>query len=190
MGRIALIGLIAAVLALSQGAFAANAAATDEYQQSSKLLGQQKYTQALQHIDRFIAAHPEDARGRFLKGVILSEDNRRADAIKVFTDLTHDYPGLAEPYNNLAVLYAGQGEYDKARQLLDRAIRINPRYATALENLGDVYARMADDAYTNALQIDGKNSTTRAKLALIKQLLSTGTGKAATETAPAHGAGR
>lgn len=190
MGRIALIGLIAAVVTLSPGTFAAAASAADDYQQSSALLKQGQYAQALQHIDHFLANRPKDARGRFLKGVILTEDNRKPEAIRVFTDLTHDYPELPEPYNNLAVIYAGQGDYDKARQLLDRAIDIKPQYATALENLGDVYARMASDAYTRALQTDSANSTTRAKLALIRQLLSAAPGKAAAKTAPKAGAGR
>lgn len=190
MGRIGLIGLIAAILALSPGAFAAQAATADDYQQSSALLKQGKYAQALQRIDHFLVTHPKDARGRFLKGVILTEDNRKAEAIRVFTDLTHDYPELPEPYNNLAVIYAGQGDYDKARRLLDRAIDIKPQYATALENLGDVYARMAADAYTRALQTDSTNGTTRAKLTLIRQLLSAAPGKAATKTAPKAGTGR
>ena len=32
--------------------------------------------------------------------------------------LTKDYPDLPEPYNNLAVIYASQGQYDKARGAL------------------------------------------------------------------------
>jgi tetratricopeptide (TPR) repeat protein len=40
----------------------------------------------------------------------------------VFTKLTDDYPELPEPYNNLAVLYAAAGQYDKARAALEMAI--------------------------------------------------------------------
>src|SRR6266478_4423624 len=94
-----------------------------------------------------IADNPRDARARFLKGLILTEQNKPNDAIKVFTALTDDYPELPEPYNNLAVLYASQGQYDKARKSLEMAIRTHPSYAIAHENLGDVYAKMASEAY-------------------------------------------
>ena len=78
-----------------------------------------------------------------MKGLILTEQGKPADAIKIFTGLTEDYPELPEPYNNLAVLYASQGQYDKARTALEMSIRTHPSYATAHENLGDIYAKMA-----------------------------------------------
>ena len=123
---------------------------------------------------RYLATSPKDARGRFLKGIILTEQNKPNDAIKVFTELTQDYPELPEPYNNLAVLYASQGQYDKARTALEMAIRTHPSYATAHENLGDIYAKMASQAYDKALQLDKSNTTAQTKLNLIKDLFSAG----------------
>jgi hypothetical protein len=90
----------------------------------------------------------------------------------VFTKLTEDYPELPEPYNNLAVIYAQQKQYDKAKQALEMAIRTHPSYATAHENLGDIYARLASQAYDKALQIDSSNSSAQNKLALIRDLMS------------------
>jgi tetratricopeptide (TPR) repeat protein len=86
--------------------------------------------------------------------------------------LTEDYPELPEPYNNLAVLYASQGQYDKAKQSLEMAIRTHPSYATAHENLGDIYAKMASQAYDRALQLDRSNATTQTKLAMIQDLFA------------------
>ena len=80
-------------------------------------------------------------------------------------------PELSEPYNNLAVIYAGQGQLDKARAALEMAIRTNPDYATAHENLGDVYARLASRAYGKALQLDSANASLLPKMALIHELL-------------------
>jgi tetratricopeptide (TPR) repeat protein len=91
----------------------------------------------------------------------------------VFSKLTEDYPELPEPYNNLAVIYAQQKQYDKAKQALEMAIRTHPSYATAHENLGDIYARLASQAYDKALQIDSSNSSAQNKLALIRDLMST-----------------
>ncbi|MDP3708456.1 MAG: hypothetical protein Q8R56_10270, partial [Polaromonas sp.] len=55
---------------------------------------------------------------------------------------------------------------------LEMAIRTNPSYATAHENLGDVYARLASQAYSKALQLDSGNTGVQPKLALIRQLLT------------------
>lgn len=136
------------------------------------LVRQGNLTQATERLDAFLAGQPKDARGRFLRGLILTAQERPADAIRVFLALTDDYPELPEPYNNLAVLYAAQGQLDRARQLLESAIRAHPSYATAHENLGDVYARMASDAYHRALQFDPSSATMKTKLTLIRELLS------------------
>ena len=109
--------------------------------------------EALKRIDAVLSRQPADVQMRFMKGVMLSE-TRPAEAIAIFTRLTQDYPKLPEPYNNLAVLYAAAGQYDKAKVALDKAIRTSPAYATAFENLGDVHARLASQAYDKALQID------------------------------------
>jgi tetratricopeptide (TPR) repeat protein len=109
---------------------------------------------------------------RFLKGVIQRDSGKATDAIATFTRLTEDFPELPEPYNNLAVLYAGQSQFDKARTALEMAIRTNPSYATAHENLGDVYAKLASQAYNKALQLDASNSGVPPKLALIRELFS------------------
>src|SRR5690606_20562402 len=115
---------------------------------------------------------PKDARGRFLRGLILAEQSRYDEAIRAFSDLTRDYPELPEPYNNLAVLYASRGRYDEARQALEMAIRTHPSYATAHENLGDIYAKMASQAYDKALALDRRNTTAQTKLNLIRDLFS------------------
>jgi tetratricopeptide (TPR) repeat protein len=49
----------------------------------------------------------------------------------------------AEPYNNLAVLRAAQGQLDEARVALEAALRADPAHREARENLGDLYVRLA-----------------------------------------------
>ena len=182
MSRIPLLALGAALLLVSQmqAGFAANS-----YEDASKLFKQGNYAGALEKVETVITANPRDARARFLKGLILTEQSKPADAIKVFTSLTDDYPELPEPYNNLAVLYASQGQYDKARKSLEMAIRTHPSYAIAHENLGDVYAKMASEAYDKALQLDRSNAAAQTKLAMIKDLFSGSVvpGKGSPETA-------
>jgi Flp pilus assembly protein TadD/ketosteroid isomerase-like protein len=145
----------------------------DALQDISKQIKQGQHAQALEQVDKYLAGKPKDAQGRFLKGIVLTEMNKPNEAIVVFTKLTEDYPELPEPYNNLAVIYAQQKQYDKAKQALEMAIRTHPSYATAHENLGDIYARLASQAYDKALQIDSSNSSAQNKLALIRDLMST-----------------
>lgn len=149
-----------------------NAAFGDELKDISQLVGQGQHAQALDKVNTYLAAHPKDVSAQFLKGVILAEQNKSAEAIKIFTAITEKHPELPEPYNNLAVMYAAQGQYDKARQALEKAIRTHPSYATAHENLGDIYAKMASDAYDKALQIDRSNSRAQTKLSMVKELFS------------------
>ncbi len=137
-----------------------------------RLMKQGQNPQALEKVDAYIATKPKDAQGRFLKGLILTEMGRTAEAITTFTRLTEDFPELPEPYNNLAVLYAQQKQYDKARTALEMAIRTHPSYSIAHENLGDVYAKLASQAYDKALQLDSSNKATQNKLSMIKDLIS------------------
>lgn len=157
----------------------------DNLPEVQRLIKQGQYPQALEKVDAYLSSRPKDAQGRFLKGLIYTEMNKPADAISVFTKLSEDYPELPEPYNNLAVLYAQQKQYDKARTALEMAIRTHPSYAIAYENLGDVYAKLASQAYDKALQLDNSNSTTQNKLALIRDLITTsGKGNVKPQPAP------
>ena len=159
----------------------------DELSDIDGLVNKGSYAQALDKVGTFLTNRPKDPQGRFLKGIILTELNKPIEAIQVFTGLTEDYPQLPEPYNNLAVLYASQGQYDKARVALELAIHTHPSYATAHENHGDIYAKLASRAYDKALQLDKSNAGALNKLALIKDLFG-GKGRtmmAKAETTPA-----
>src|SRR5687767_1179067 len=143
----------------------------DDVQEAAKLLKAGQHKQALERVNKALAAKPRDAQARFLKGLIFTEQGKTKDAIEIFTQLTRDHPELPEPYNNLAVIYASQGQYDKARVALEQSIRTHPSYATAYENLGDVYAKLASQAYDKALQIDSSNAAAKNKLSLVRDLV-------------------
>ena len=154
------------------GSLCATAAFADEYADVNRLVRAGQLTEALTKADQYLVGKPRDPQMRFIKGVIQTEAGKPADAIGTFTKITEDYPELPEPYNNLAVLYASQSQFDKARAALEMAIRTNPSYATAHENLGDVYAKLASQAYSKALQLDGGNTGVQPKLALIRTLFT------------------
>lgn len=156
---------------LLAAAFCMSAAHADDYADVNRLINAGQLTQALTQADAYLAASPKDPQMRFLKGVAQTQAGKPEEAIALFTQITADYPELPEPYNNLAVLYARQGQLDKARAALEMAIRNNPAYAIAHENLGDVYAQLASQSYNRALKLDTGNPSVRPKLALMRQLL-------------------
>ncbi|MGA7179951.1 MAG: tetratricopeptide repeat protein [Thiobacillaceae bacterium] len=162
---------LASVIAFSV-AFGVAIASPNDVQDINQLFRKGDLSEALNRANQYLLKNPKDAQARFLKGLILADQNKSADAIQVFTGLTEDYPELPEPYNNLAVLYAAQGKYEAARNALEMAIRTHPSYATAHENLGDLYAKMASMAYDKALQLDTSNTSAQTKLALIKDLMT------------------
>ncbi|NKF21041.1 L,D-transpeptidase Cds6 family protein [Solimonas marina] len=157
---------VAGSFLLSGAAFAATSVAQD----AQALIDSGKPDAALTELNEHLKTNPQDAEARFTKGIALVKLNRSQDAIRVFADLTRDYPQLPEPYNNLAVLYAAQGDYEKARDALQAAIAKHPGYATAHENLGDIYAALATAAYSKAASLDTANQAVRRKLAVLNQL--------------------
>ena len=141
----------------------------DEVTDAQSLLKRGETARALQRIEARVAAKPQDAQARFLQGVILTELKRSDDAKAVFRQLTIEFPQLPEPYNNLAVLYAASGHFEEARQALEAAIRANPKYGVAYENLGDIYAQLASNAYDKAAAIS-PNASLNSKLRLAREL--------------------
>src|SRR5512133_96254 len=142
-------------------------AAGDETVEISRLVQSGQLADAMKRVDDGLAQKPADARLRFSKGIILAQQNKPTEAIAVLLKLTEDFPDLPEPYNNLAVLYAANGQYESARIALDKAIANNPGYGMAHENLGDVYAELASQAYEKAAKLDGSVGA-KAKVAAIR----------------------
>lgn len=152
-------------------AIAAMPARADELAEATRLQSAGEFASALDRVDAGLAKRPKDTRLRFLKGVLLADLKRNDEALSEFQRLTEDYPELAEPYNNIAALHAAAGRFEKAREALEAALRANPSYATAHENLGDVYATLASQAYARAAQLAPGNRSVPPKLALLRDLL-------------------
>lgn len=165
---LALLSLFALVaLALPLGA----AFAFDDYAPVSRLLRAGQPTQALAQADSYLATRPNDPQMRFLRAQALSDAGRPADAMAAYVEITQVYPELPEPHNNLAVLYARQNQLEAARASLEAAIRANPAYATAHENLGDIQLRLAAQSWARAREIQPGLASVPPKLAAARQLI-------------------
>jgi tetratricopeptide (TPR) repeat protein len=102
------------------------------------------------------AANPPaagDVAARFGHASALAGVGRNDEAIAAFEALVADFPALPEPYNNLAALYAHAGDFEKARQVLERAMHTSSSYAAIYENLSAVYVEMARSSYVKALRM-------------------------------------
>jgi len=157
------------IIILSSVLVTSVAAGNEEIQ---RMIQQESFQKALVLAEEQLAINPDDIQTLFLKGLILARMDRLKESAAVFVRLTEEHPELPEPYNNLAVIYAASGEYDKAEEALRQAINTHPSYATAHENLGDIYAKMASQAYNNALKLDSNNQETKEKLSMITELIS------------------
>jgi hypothetical protein len=162
------LALIVLLFSLSQPAPGATAADRIE-----ELIQQGQLDRALDLTEDSLAADRGNVNYLFLKGLILTRMGRLEEAKGIFISLTEDHPELPEPFNNLAVIYAEQGDFNNAREALQKAINTHPSYATAHENLGDIYAKMASRAYNQALELDEDNASAREKLLLVSDLFST-----------------
>ncbi|MDH1429228.1 tetratricopeptide repeat protein [Comamonas aquatica] len=143
----------------------------DVYGDVSSLAKSGKTAEAIAKADQYLGSNPRDPQMRFLKGVAQSQAGDLTAATATFEALIEEYPELPEPYNNLAVIYASQSQLDKARNALEMAVRNNPNYAVAHENLGDIYARLAHDAYQRSLQLHGNNRALQLKLSTLTEML-------------------
>lgn len=170
LSRILLCTRILALCAACAGQVAI--AQADPYAEVGQLVRAGKLSEAGTKVDQYLAGKPRDPQMRFLKSVVQTELGKPDEAVETLTQITQEFPELPEPYNNLAVLYAGQNQYDKARTALEMAIRLNPNYATAYENLGDVYAKLASQSYGRSLQLQGNNPQATQKVATLTTMLA------------------
>ncbi|BBP96731.1 hypothetical protein BSFA1_18600 [Burkholderia sp. SFA1] len=177
---IATLGL-AACIGMPGAALAQTSPATrDDTPQIDAAIANKQWNDALTQLDARIASNPRDAQAKFKRATVLARLNRDDEAIAAFTELTQTYPELPEPYNNLAALYAKKGRYEDARAALETAVKANPGYALAYDNLGDLYLRLASESYKRAQSLGSKSPLTSQRIAAIQRIYAPPKKRAAT----------
>ncbi|ASC66590.1 hypothetical protein EUC41_28620 [Achromobacter denitrificans] len=119
-----------------------------------RLLNRGDDEEALALIEKRLA-ETKDQRGTdvqlmFQHARALAALHRTNEAIDVYNEMTTRFPELPEPWNNLAALYAGRGELERAQDALQMALRADPNYAAARANLGDLQLLQALRTYKKA----------------------------------------
>lgn len=137
-----------------------------------KLIGDKKYPEAMAEIDKELAVNPRNVQLRFVRSRIQIEMGQIDAAKKTLLELTQQFPELPEPYNNLAVLHAQSGNLDQAKEYLELALKVQPAFPAALENLGDVYTRLAARAYGKAYSLNKRLASSQKKMKLATDILN------------------
>lgn len=130
-------------VALLAALLAGAAAHADVPAEARALMAQGDPTSALRRVDAAIAADGRDVQLRFLRGVLLLDLQRDAEALAHFEQMSLEFPELPDPFNNLALLHARAQRLDEARVALETALRNDPGHRTARANLGQVYLMLA-----------------------------------------------
>ena len=137
-----------------------------------KLMTNGRFAQALELADIGIKRNSKNAQLVFMKSVALENLGRTSEAAEVLRQLIRSYPEIPEPYNNLAVIEAGMGNLEGAKSLLSKALQINPDFALARKNLGDVYLALAIESYEAAAPELPKNNVLQSRLKVLRRLTS------------------
>jgi Tetratricopeptide repeat len=136
-----------------------------------RMIQEGRFDDALSNLDASIKRSPRDAQLHLLRGAALSMSNRKAEALKAFAYMVDQQLDTATAYNNIAVILASRGLYEGARGALECALKANPNYVTARQNMGDVYANLSNLAYRQALHMDRSDPSLPTKLAHLTQML-------------------
>ena len=162
--------LISFALSCALMAWSAGAQA-DLYNDVNRMVNNGQWDKAQKEVDRRLQVTPTDPQMLLLLSRIQDAQGQTQAAMDTLQALTQSFPELAEPHNNLAVLLARENRHADALASLQAAVQARPDYAVALENMGDVYAVLASQAYAKALQITPQQRRIQAKQLSIDQML-------------------
>jgi tetratricopeptide (TPR) repeat protein len=162
--------LISFALSCALMAWSAGAQA-DLYSDVNRMINSGQWDKAQKEVDQRLQVAPTDPQMRLLLSRIQDAQGQTQAAMDTLQALTQSFPELAEPHNNLAVLLARENRHADALASLQAAVQARPDYAVALENMGDVYAALASQAYAKALQITPQQRRIQTKQLGIDQML-------------------
>jgi hypothetical protein len=131
-------------------------------------LSMAQYDSALQDFNRAIEVSPRMAEAYAGRGAVYIHKKQYDRAISEYSQSIAIKP-TASAYNNMALAHVRQGQFDRALQLLGKAIEVDPRYARAYANRGDIYLQQGNRnramaEYRQALSIDPSYDRVRRAL--------------------------
>uniref|UniRef100_A0A5B6YTR2 Uncharacterized protein n=1 Tax=Davidia involucrata TaxID=16924 RepID=A0A5B6YTR2_DAVIN len=118
------------------------------------------------------------ATGLFELGAVMLRRKFYPAATKYLLQAIEKWDGddqdLAQVYNALGVSYVRDGKLDKGIAQFESAVKIQPGYVTAWNNLGDAYEKKKDlksalKAFEEALLFDPNNNVARPRRDMLKE---------------------
>ena len=100
-----------------------------------------RFDEAVKISDKAISLDPKIAESHFAKGVLLMNMNRTKAAKAAFEETIRLNPSISESYVNLGMLYATEGDYDKAEEWYRKVTHVNAR---AVLELGVLFSESSD----------------------------------------------
>lgn len=124
---------------------------------AEEMISKGRDAMAINILRKEVKKNPQDFKAWFMLGVTEAKRRQFHDAIQAFNKVIELQPKLAEPHNNLAVIYNELGDLRAAVRELEASLELNPAYGTAHENIGDLYVKLAAQSYKQAL-VKGDNA--------------------------------
>lgn len=119
--------------------------------QAKQALNLGRVATAMDLLNTQVQSEPSDYQAWFLLGVAQSREQHFHQAIEAFRRVIELRDDLAEPHNNLAVIYNELGDVKAAVSELEQSLQKHPGYAIAEENIADLYIKLALQYYKKAL---------------------------------------
>ena len=126
------------------------AAQEDAFQKGLSALKENRFEAALEELTTAEREHPFDARVRNFRGIVLARLGRNSEAVAEYREAIRLDPGMEDAYRNLGFLEWTEHQLERAREELERAVKLSPDDSFAHYYLGRV--KLDAKLYVQAFQ--------------------------------------
>ena len=146
------------------------AVASLEQALSAQASGQ--WQRAMDSTRHALSTQPGSVHWQLLYSALLIQSGDWRAARCALQTMAQNFPELGAVHNNLAVVHAAQGDWHLAAQSLEDALRADPKYALAAENLAEAHLQLAEQALEQAQEMTPNNGEIKQRLAAVRALLA------------------
>ena len=93
-----------------------------------------KLTSPRAKVEKKLERSPGDPGLLFTRALVADREGDDSTAVAIYSALIKTHPAMIEPYNNLAIHHARNGDYNEAVSVLEKGLQSNPALATTFGN--------------------------------------------------------
>jgi len=137
---------------------------------------------AISHYQRLLQRRPDYAAAHFNLALLYRNDRRYTESLDAYAAaIRHGIDNVQEVWSNMGVVYSELRSGDKARDMYQRALEVDPEYIPALFNLAGLCEERGDrqqalDLYKKILDLNPRHWDALARLAYSGQVADENTG--------------